>query len=106
MIRCVSELKLVIKGRYPPDETTGEKPKILTGKGLGHRPSQQQILADSVISLGRFQESGLKALARGSKGDESNSIEVDNMYTFPFKRGAHITTFPTDKRQQRMGDRN
>ena len=76
----------------------------MTGKGLGHRPSQQQILADSVISLGRLQESGLKALARGSKGEESNPIEVDNIYTFTFKRGAHITTFPTDKRQQRMGE--
>ena len=104
MIRCAPELKLVIKGRYPPNKTTGEKPKILTGKGLNHRTSQQQILADSVISLGRSQESGLKALARGAKGDESNPIEVDNMYTFTFKRDGHITTFPTDKKQLRMGE--
>ena len=82
MIKCAPEAKSVVIGRYPPDKNTGERPKILGGKG--GKKSQHQELADSVISMGRLHENGLMALAGVCKGAQDNLIEVDNLYTFTF----------------------
>ena len=102
MIKCAPEAKSVVVGQYPPDKNTGERPKILGGKG--NNKSQHQVLADSVISLGKLHENGLMALAGVRKGAKDNPIEVDNLYTFTFQRGVYSTSFPTDNKSLKMSE--
>ena len=102
MIKCPRETKLVVRGRYPPDEKTGERPRILIDKG-GAKGSSMSELANSVILLGKHHESGLRAIA-GMGETKNNPIEIDIVYTFTFERDDFKTTFPTGNSNQLMKD--
>ena len=86
-----------------PTTKTCERPRILLDKGGGKRSGMTK-LANSVISLGKHHESGLKAIV-GMGETKKNPIEIDNtVYTFTFEREEFKTTFPTGDSHKLMKD--
>ena len=104
MLKCPDEAKNVIKNRYPPDRKSGKRPRICIEDDIKDRSSE---ISDGLKELGRSQERGMIAIAESKKemkqkGNASDPIEIDAIYTFTFSRDMHKTTYATECGTQRM----
>ena len=106
-IKCPTEAKNIIIGRYPPDRRTGERPKICPEEG-DSKTNQFNILSRGLEALGNSQERGLKALADSkSAGTEKDPIDLDIddvIYTITFARDIYKTTYATENKNQKMSE--
>ena len=107
MIKCPTEAKNIIVGRYPPDRKTGARPRICPEDG-DTKTNQFNIISKGLEALGNSHERGLKALAdSNSAGTEKDPIELevnDTIYTITFTRDIYKTTYATEDKHQKMAD--
>ena len=91
MIKCPTEAKNIIVGRYPPDRKTGARPRICPEEGDTKR-NHFNIISKGLKALGNSHERGLKALADSKSAETEKDpieLEVDDIIYTPSR--SHVT---------------
>ena len=86
MLKFPNQDKLVIRNHYSPDPKTNKKPKIIDANSDG-REIIMKTVTKAMISIGKYNENGLKAIAAGMSGESQISHKSDEIYSFTFYEG-------------------